>query len=155
MLNYKKEMNIESICQEYDIQNYTINLDGTVDVNGDVNLFNRKLSKIPLKFGRVTGSFYCHNNQLTTLLGCPVEVGGNFSCSHNQLTTLEGCPKEVGGSFYCSNNQLTTLEGCPREVGGYFNCNINPLPQEIMDNPKSFLKQINRDILINKLIDEY
>ena len=134
MLNYKKEMNIESICQEYDIQNYTINLDGTVDVNGDVNLFNRKLSKIPLKFGRVTGSFYCHNNQLTTLLGCPVEVGGNFSCSHNQLTTLEGCP---------------------REVGGYFNCNINPLPQEIMDNPKSFLKQINRDILINKLIDEY
>jgi hypothetical protein len=24
-----------------------------------------------------------------------------------------------------------------------------------MDNPKSFLKQINRDILINELIDEY
>jgi hypothetical protein len=40
-------------------------LDGTVDVNGDVNLFNRKLSKIPLKFGRVTGNFNCQNNNLT------------------------------------------------------------------------------------------
>ena len=30
--------NIESICQEYGIQNYTINLDGTVDVDVDVDL---------------------------------------------------------------------------------------------------------------------
>jgi hypothetical protein len=151
-------------------------LDGTVDVNGDVNLFNHKLSKIPLKFGRVTGSFYCqrnklttlegcpkvvggsfycHNNKLTSLLGCPGEVPGSFWCYKNKLTTLLGCPGEVGLNFACSHNQLTSLEGCPREVGGEFYCYYNPLPQEIMDNPKSFLKQINRDILINKLIDEY
>jgi hypothetical protein len=134
MLNYKKEMNIENICQEYDIQNYTINSDGTVDVDGIVDLSRRNLSKLPLKFGRVTGSFYCGNNQ---------------------LTSLEGCPNEVVGSFDCCLNQLTTLEGCPKVVGGNFNCKNNPLPQEIMDNPKSFIKQINRDILINELIDEY
>jgi len=113
MLNYKKEMNIESICQEYDIQNYTINSDGTVDVDGIVDLSRRNLSKLHLKFGRVTGNFYCYNNK---------------------LTTLEGCPKVVGGEFYCYDN---------------------PLPQEIIDNPKSFLKHRYRDILINELIDEY
>ena len=176
MLNYKKEMNIESICQEYDIQNYTINSDGTVDVDGIVDLSRRNLSKLPLKFGRVTGIFYCENNQLTTLEGCPVEVGGNFACSHNQLTSLLGCPREVGGYFDCGNNQLTSLEGCPNEVvgsfdcclnqlttlegcpkvvGGEFYCYDNPLPQEIIDNPKSFLKHRYRDILINELIDEY
>jgi hypothetical protein len=197
MLNYKKEMNIENICQEYDIQNYTINSNGTVDVDGIVDLSRRNLSKLPLKFGRVTGNFWCHNNKLTTLEGSPVEVGGSFWCYNNNLTSLEGCPREVGGSFWCYKNklitlegcpnevvgsfdcclnQLTTLEGCPKQVGGHFNCqsnqlttlesgpkqvggdfncNINPLPQEIMDNPKSFLKQINRDILINELIDEY
>jgi hypothetical protein len=168
--------NIENICQEWGIQNYTINGDGTVDVNGDVDLSYKKLSKLPLKFGRVTRSFYCFKNELTTLEGCPKVVGGYFDCSNNKLTTLDGCPKEVGGSFDCSHNQLTTLEGCPKEVGSFdcthnqltslegcpvkvdgdfFWCYRNPLPKEIMDNPKSFLKQINRDILINKLIDEY
>ena len=168
--------NIENICQEWGIENYTINGDGTVDVDGIVDLSRRNLSKLHLKFGRVTGNFYCYNNKLTTLEGCPGEVGGNFYCHNNYLTTLEAGPVKVGGSFYCSNNklttleggpqevvghfdcynnQLTTLEGGPRELGGGFNCKDNPLPKEIMDNPKSFLKQINRDILINKLIDEY
>jgi hypothetical protein len=147
--------NIEQICKKYKISNYTINLDGTVDVNGDVNLFNHKLSKIPLKFGRVTGNFNCQNNKLTKLENCPKEVGGSFYCHRNKLTTLEGCPVEVGGNFWCFNNKLTTLLGCPKEVGGSFWCYNNSLPQEIMDNPESFLKQINRDILINKLIDEY
>jgi len=166
--------NIENICKKYGIKNYTINEDGAIDVDGDVNLSYIKSSKLPLKFGRVTGSFYCFNNELTTLDGCPREVGGSFDCCHNQLTSLEGCPVEVGGSFWCYKNklitlegcpnevvgsfdcclnQLTTLEGCPKVVGGNFNCGNNPLPKEIMDNPKSFLKQMNRDILINKLIE--
>jgi hypothetical protein len=189
--------NIESICQEYDIQNYTINSDGTVDVEGNVDISKRNLSKLPLKFGRVTGGFYCyinklttllgcpmevggdfwcHNNQLTTLLGCPKEVGGGFYCSHNQLTTLEGCPKKVGGNFNCHTNQLTTLEGCPKvvggefycysnqlttleggpqEVGGEFYCNGNPLPKEVIEDPKSYLKQLNRDKILNLLLNEY
>ena len=36
-------MNIESICQEYGIENYTINEDGTVDVDGNVDLSFRNL----------------------------------------------------------------------------------------------------------------
>ena len=55
-----------------------------------------------------------------------VRVTGFFYCSDNQLTSLKGSPKEVGGSFYCSDNQLTSLEGCPKEVGGSFNCYDNP-----------------------------
>ena len=56
---------------------------------------------------RITGDFSCHNNQLTSLKGCPSSVGGDFSCSGNKLTSLKGCPSSVGGDFYCSNNQLT------------------------------------------------
>jgi len=119
---------IDSICKKYNIKNYTINADGLVDVNGDVDLYNKKLTKLPLKFGKVTGGFYCSYNQLTTLEGSPREVGGNFNCNNNnKLATLEGSPREVGGYFYCSYNQLTTLEGGPREVGGDFFCDDNQL----------------------------
>lgn len=48
-------MNIESICKKYNIKNYTINSDGTIDVYGNVILSRNYLTKLPLKFGRVSG----------------------------------------------------------------------------------------------------
>jgi hypothetical protein len=124
---------IDIICKKYDIENYTINPDGTVDVDGDVNLSRMNLKFIPLKFGRVSGNFWCVRNELTTLDGAPKEVGGDFSCSSNKLTTLDGAPKVVGVSFACSYNQLTTIEGAPKEVGVGFYCSYNPLPKEVLN----------------------
>ena len=118
---------------------YTINDDGSIDVNGDVNLNNKKLAKIPFKFRNVSGGFYCHRNRLTSLEGSPNTVGGGFCCNDNQLTSLEGAPINVDGEFCCYNNQLTSLEGSPNTVGGKFYCYINPnLPYselfKIVDN---------------------
>jgi hypothetical protein len=127
MLLFESFNDIETTCKKYNIKNYTINPDGTVDVNGDVYLISRGSTKLPLKFSRVDGYFYCYNNKLTTLEGSPRSVGRNFYCNNNQLTTLEGGPKEVGGYFDCSYNQLTTLEGGPRSVGGDFYCGGNKL----------------------------
>ena len=139
---------IDAICKEYGITNYIINSDGSIDVNGNVDLFSNKLDKLPLKFNivrgdfdctdnklktlegvpnRVSNSFYCGYNRLTTLEFAPSEVDGDFYCNDNKLVSLEGAPKWVGGFFDCRYNQLTTLEGSPREVGGYFNCGHNKL----------------------------
>jgi hypothetical protein len=131
-MKYLKRFNesiedIDSICKKYGIINYTVNPDGTVDVDGHVDLNNKKLTILPLKFGKVSGSFGCSNNQLTTLEYSPTSVGGHFYCNNNQLTTLEGCPKTVGGNFWCQDNQLTTLEGCPKTVGGNFWSHNNKL----------------------------
>ena len=103
---------------------------GEVNVDGNVNLYNKNLTSIPVQFGYVGGDFYCVDNKLTTLQGAPREVGGNFSCSNNNLTTLQGAPREVGGGFYCNRNELTTLRGAPREVGGGFYCSYNNFKSE-------------------------
>ncbi len=105
------EQEIHNICKEYDIKNYTINPDGSIDVDGNVDLSYMDLTEIPLKFNKVSGSFYCHNNQLTSLVGGPKEVGRNFDCYNNQLTSLERSPIELGGSFWCNRNPLKSLEG--------------------------------------------
>ena len=113
----------------YGITNYTWNDDGTLDVDGNVNLDFKKLKELPFKFGKVNGDFYCSNNNLTSLEGAPREVGGEFSCSNNNLTSLEGAPIKVGGSFYCSYNpELTKLKRFPRKIGGdvyIYNCGRN------------------------------
>jgi hypothetical protein len=120
------EWEIHQICKRYNIENYNINDDLSIDVDGDVFLSNKRLDKIPLKFGRVNGHFTCSINKLTSLEGCPKWVGDLFDCGINKLTSLEFCPEWVGGDFYCSNNYLTSLEYLPKSIGGeYIYCRYN------------------------------
>jgi len=137
---YNEYKDIDAICQQYGITNYTIN-NGVVDVDASVNLSSRKLTKLPLQFGKVTGNFYCNYNQLTSLVGAPKEVTHGFYCHSNKLTSLEGAPKTVRGIFDCTNNQLTSLEYAPEKLSGKFYCENNPLPKEIYTY-KDHIKEI-------------
>ncbi len=127
---------VAKICKRFNIQNWSINSDGLVDVDGNVELFDYQLTKLPLKFGKVTGSFYCQRNLLTTLAGSPTHVVGNFDCDKNHLKSLKGAPQYVGGNFDCQNNKLTTLEGSPEKIGGSFWCNTNPVLRSLKGGPK-------------------
>ncbi len=101
---------------------------GLVDVRGDFNCAREGLKDfLGIRFGAVSGNFYCDSNELTSLEGAPQTVGGDFSCYNNALTSLEGAPRTVGGNFYCHNNKLTSLEGAPQTVGGGFYCSQNEL----------------------------
>ena len=120
-------MSIEEICNKYGIENYTINDDGTVDVDGDVIIWGCNLNEMPLKFNKVTGDFNCSENAQNNLKGSPRWVGGNFYSRFNKLTTLEGCPEKVGVGFKCSANKLTDLKFSPKYVGGNFTCNWNDI----------------------------
>jgi hypothetical protein len=123
---FESEKSIHDMCRKYRITNYTINDDVSIDVDGNVDLSGRGLTKLPLKFRNVSGYFYCSDNELTSLEGCPLSVGVSFYCSDNKLTSLEGCPSSVGVDFWCFDNKLTSLEGCPSSVGGSFYCSGNP-----------------------------
>ena len=132
--NYHTEKEVAKICKQYGITNWSINQDGLVDVNGDVDLSDIKLTKLPLKFSIVSGYFDCSGNRLTTLEGAPKSVGDNFYCQNNELTNLKGAPESVGAAFFCYGNLLTTLEGAPYSVGGGFYFFNNPLPDLIKKN---------------------
>jgi hypothetical protein len=112
--------------------------EGFVDVDGDFDCSGKDIKDfMGIKFGKISGSFLCGNNKLTSLEGAPQEVGGYFECYSNQLTSLEGAPQKIGGYFLCSNNKLTSLVGAPQEVGEGFDCRYNQLtslegaPQEV------------------------
>ena len=62
---------IKEICIRYKIKNYSINSDGSIDVDDNVNLSFMELSKLPIKFNKVSGCFDCSHNNLTSLEGSP------------------------------------------------------------------------------------
>jgi len=145
------ESKIHKICKKYHIINYTINNDGSIDVDENdendenwgadenyendenwgtgvsVDLWNKKLTQLPLKFGRIKGDFFCSVNKLTSLEGCPKEVNGDFYCNDNQLTSFEYAPKIIRGGFYCNRNNIKSFEYFPSFVEVDFDCDGNSI----------------------------
>ena len=113
---------IKDWLKKYDIQNYKINKDNTIDVDGIVNLCNYQESEIPsyIQFNKVA-IFKINNSKIKTLRGCPREVTDIFQCINcDSLKTLEGAPERVIGEFDCSNcNSLTSLKGAPKGVDSF------------------------------------
>ena len=103
---------MSKVASKYEIpSNWHLNADGTYDVDGSVSLLSPYAcdGRLVVKFGKVRGDFSCANLGLTTLEGCPEEVGDQFDCSYNKLHNLIGAPKVVMGDFICGYNQLYTL----------------------------------------------
>jgi hypothetical protein len=141
---YLLKKRVKAKCDELRIKNYTINDDGTVDVNGDLNIYliQDRIKKdeqnsilinfnkisgdvdISLRWGNWTRMFRGRVGQLPFTFN---EVTGNFHANHNMLETLIGCPKKVGGCFDVRSNRLRTLEGSPETVGGNFDVSDNDL----------------------------
>jgi hypothetical protein len=118
---------IHSICKKYKIKDYTINDDGSIDVEVNVELLKCDLYELPLTFNKVGGTFDCSDNNLTSLKGSPKEVGVNFYCYKNNLTSLKDSPTEIRGDFFCDQNSLTSLEHGPELVGYDYDCAANYL----------------------------
>ena len=95
---------ISKKLDEFNIKNYTINKDSSIDVNGNVDLCDKNLTEIPFNFNKVNSNFNCSWNKLKTLKGSPKEVNNNFICANNKLVSLEGILKKIGGDFNCWQN---------------------------------------------------
>ena len=132
---------IDDICKKYGIENYTINSDGSIDVDGQVDLRHQNLVKLPLKFNKISNYFDCSENDLTTLEGCPRYVDGTFDCSNNKLTSLKYSPEYVG-VFDCSYNyKLLSLKDFETNVE--YNFGGNYKLTSIYDIMRNNLEDIN------------
>ena len=130
--NYKIFENSANLTQEQIdfLENFTrgkwnINPDtGLIDVRGNFDCDRMDLNDFKgLKFGKVTGYFYCDSNNLKTLDGSPREVGVEFWCQRNPLISLEEAPLKIEEyfvlyNFYLRYNLNTFLEEIKKDLPG-------------------------------------
>jgi hypothetical protein len=64
---------VDTILKKYNIRlsKYNIDNEGRIDVEGDVEFRYTNLNYLPLKFGKVNGSFSCCGLMLQSLKGAP------------------------------------------------------------------------------------
>ena len=97
------EKEIHDICKKYNIKDYTINPDGSIDVEGEVVILIF-INELPIKFNKVSGDFYCSYNNLSTLKNFPNEVCGETFLYGNPLKSLDGYNGEYH-KIFCTNKK--------------------------------------------------
>lgn len=98
-----------------------VNDDGTIDVDGDCEMTarpggNAAGNRMPVRFGRVTGTFDVSSQGLTSLEGSPATVGKGYVANDNPLRDLQGISSidiESGTVLHLENCNLTGLQGIP------------------------------------------
>jgi hypothetical protein len=97
------------------------------EYNGSIPNFNyKKLSGKYVEWiwdNEADGDFWINNNQLdhlTTIFNNPLPsiIKGSFYCNNNNLTSLTGGPHTVYGTYNAKNNKLNSLNGIASIIGG-------------------------------------
>lgn len=119
MLSSKIE--IKNWLDNIGIKNYHINDDLTVDVNGNVNLNDKNLNKIPIQFGIVKGCFFSVNNTLDSLKGLPKEIHGFLALKNTNITIVDinNLPMYVSSFILIENKQNQPIKS---EKGSILEC---------------------------------
>lgn len=129
---------IEKFLERFDVYEYSLNPDGTVDVEGDLFLdsdskYFSKLKKLPIKFGNIGGFFDATcAYALTSLEGFPKFVGDSFifktfDNGGKGIRSMVGGPTHVNGDYVVNNSYLTTMEGIAEYIGGNLELSHNPI----------------------------
>lgn len=110
-----KRSQIEDILQEWKVNNYTINRDMSVSIEGNL-IVKKKMKELPFKIDRVSRSCILRDVGLESLHNSPNFVGSQYDLSVNNITILD-LPEKVH-SIDISENPFKTLKGSPKIVEG-------------------------------------
>jgi len=132
-LNKIKE--IEKWLDSMGVENYTINNDLTVDVNGDVKLYDKNLVEIPIQFGVVTGYFGIGGNiNLKSLVGSPSKCKRFYCHECTSLKSLEFAPEKCENFSCFGCKSLNVLVGSPEKCQCFYcyNCGTKFTKEDVL-----------------------
>lgn len=127
MLLLKNKKDIVNWLNFYKISNYIIHPDMSVDVNDNVDISNKNLDFIPVKFNRITGFFDCSHNNFSDLSSGPKIVMRTLACRFNKIKSLSNYDVQIGWALDCEHNELTSLDAENITINGNLYLTHNPL----------------------------
>lgn len=103
------------------IRNYTIEADGTVNVNGDVHITGcgAGMPHLPVTFGEIKGNFSTEDVAFSSFKGFPNKVTGHVTIKRAIIVDdYVGFPSFIGGLALIKNIKAKSLNGFPKYIAG-------------------------------------
>lgn len=118
------------------IMNYTIEDDGTVNVDGDVTLTGCGigLQECPVKFGVVKGNFTTNDVNFKTFKNFPTEVGGNLLIKMSlTVPDYTGFPAVIKGVASMKTIKAGSLKGFPQRIEKFAEITVDGAKHDLND----------------------
>ncbi len=110
---------IELFCEEFNIKNYYINDDYSINVYQNVVLDNFIGDELPIKFNKVIGYFSCNKSNIKSFKNFPNFIEENIYLQGNIIENFHGFPKKVKGRIFLWGSTIKSLDG--------YNCSLKTL----------------------------
>tara|TARA_Y100000389_G_scaffold127220_1_gene124559 strand:- start:1053 stop:1643 length:591 start_codon:yes stop_codon:yes gene_type:complete len=138
--------NIEEVLDQYNVVDYSINNDGSVNLTKDITFFKKNLDKIPFNISKAPRVLDFSFNNISSLEGSPEECDTIFyamnnisdltgvtitsrllSLSNNKIEKIN-FPKEFKtNELLLNHNNIYELTGIPINFNGKIFLNHNPI----------------------------
>ncbi len=102
---------IELFCEEFNIKNYYINDDYSINVYQNVVLDNFIGDELPIKFNKVIGYFSCNKSNIKSFKNFPNFIEENIYFQGNIIENFHGFPKIVNGRIVLWGSIIKSLDG--------------------------------------------
>ena len=102
---------IELFCEEFNIKNYYINENYSINVYQNVVLDNFIGDELPIKFNKVIGYFSCNKSNIKSFKNFPNFIEENIYLQGNIIENFHGFPKTVKGRIVLWNSTIKSMEG--------------------------------------------
>jgi hypothetical protein len=111
--NTPDHVSIEEWLRRNNVKRFTIQQNGIIDVDANVNLESYQETTLPYQFGKVTGHFYCYGSYLASFENFPSHIGGTLHLYNSHIYSFHGINhaiKYVGGNID-TNDTATHILG--------------------------------------------
>ncbi len=102
---------IELFCEEFNIKNYYINENYSINVYQNVVLDNFIGDELPIKFNKVIGYFSCNKSNIKSFKNFPNFIEENIYLQGNIIENFHGFPKKVKGRIFLWGSTIKSLDG--------------------------------------------
>lgn len=136
---------------------YLINDQGVVSCRSTIDICERKLSSLPLKFDHIDGDFICDSNKFKNFNNFPEVVVGGVDAYSNRFENYNEIPKEIGDCLNFLGKKNEKISNLDFVIGKNFGSIIieysadeeeGEKKKSIFDNnetPEKYLKYSTRD----------
>ncbi|MDO8581575.1 MAG: hypothetical protein Q7S16_01775 [bacterium] len=101
---------------DWALETFTIHTDGTLTVEGDLDLTHLPVTHLPKGLREVGGILGLGMTKIISIEGFPEKVGGDVDLTGVQIISLKGFPQTIGGNIFLADTRIKSLHGLPKKI---------------------------------------
>ena len=121
--------------------------------------FNSKYVKngkiLPNDVDKIEGNLDLYNNKISKIENLPDKIKGDLNLGNNKISKIENLPDKIEGDLYLYNNNISKIENLPDKIEEGLYLGGNPLPKRYKGKSFDELKKmLHKEKVLDRILSK-